>query len=546
MPEDAVDFFISRFKERLAGDSPELPVYYRPRSYRNASVRFRGCKIEDFARRRRILEQSGLNVFLFPAAEIPGCDLLSDSGTSTMTMEQWASLFLGDEAYGSNEGYFALKAQITETFGPSFAQTDPRRENLFIFHQGRAAENAFFGVLSKLLHGAKYPPVRGGARLSGELECGLGKMIETKRRALGGGDRPCYIIPSNSHFDTTEANIASSGMLPLNLPCREHVENDVTFPFRGNLDLAALENLLENEGERVPLVYITVTNNTGGGQPVSMANIREAGKIARKFGKPLLLDACRFAENAWFIGRREAACKGQSTVDIIHGMFSEVDGFHISLKKDGLVNMGGALVLKQDGFLAGSFPELEGRLTDHQILTEGHPTYGGLTGRDLGSIVQGLKTIVCKDYLDHRIGQVERFGKRLSSYGIPIITPVGGHAVYIDMDRFFSDIKTSDNDFKGIAFTALLLIAGHRFCELGLYAFGRQVEGEECPPVPRVNYVRGAVPRLAYEERDLFAAAEAVKVLYDNRGDIPGVEVTHGKDLFLRHFKSRFRFNFES
>lgn len=545
MPE-TTDFFIGEFRKNLQ-QSDDLNAYFRPRPYRNAAVRFRKCSINDFEARRDILvREAGLNSFLFRADMIPGCDLLSDSGTTTMTIEQWAMMMIGDEAYGSNEGYFELIDQMEDTFGPGWVDTSGSTggssESLFIFHQGRAAENAFFTILARELRKVPEPPM---PVLSDGLMTELRERIESKlgslpdrRRAV---DESMFIVPSNSHFDTTQGNIEDKRMIPLNLPCREHLENREDFFFRGNMDLEELENLLSIEKERVPLVYLTITNNTGGGQPVSMENIRMISEITGKYGVPFFFDACRFAENAWFIKRNEEGYSELPIKDIVHEMFSYADGFHISLKKDGLVNMGGALLIRKDGIFYEKFPGIREGLTDYQIMAEGHPTYGGLPGRDLKAICEGLKTVTRLEYLDTRIGQVEKFGAQLSRYGIPIIRPVGGHAVYIDMDRFF-DGAVKDDDFKGIAFTALLLIAGHRMCELGIYAFGSFDGEKENPPDPRVNYVRAAVPRLAYEDRDLLSAAEAVRVIAENRDRIPAVDVVYGRDLSLRHFKSRFAF----
>ena len=543
--KDAIDFFISRFRSHL--DPPHEPAaYYRPRPYRNAAVSFRKCSLADFEERRRLLvEEAGLNVFLFRADRIPGCDLLSDSGTTTMTMEQWAAMLLGDEAYGSNEGYFELKEQIARTFGPSWRQRQGlptgEREPLFIFHQGRAAENAFFSVLARELRRAGAPEAK---PLSGALLPELRSRIEHRMRSMRGpvaGDAPHYVIPSNSHFDTTEGNIADKLMVPLNLPCPEHLAGDESFPFRGNMDLAELENLLASEPGRVPVVYLTVTNNTGGGQPVSMENVRRVREITRAHGVPLFIDACRFAENAWFIRRREPGFAGRTIESIVHEMFEHADGFHISFKKDGLANIGGAACIREESAFTKRFPRFMNELTDYQIMTEGHPTYGGLAGRDLRAIAEGLRIVTRQDYLDMRIKQVERFGERLRRLGIPMINPAGGHAIYIDVDRFF-DGASRDEDLRGVSLTALLLIAGHRFCELGLYAFGAFDGSREISPEPRVNNVRAAVPRLAYEDRDLLAAAEAVKLIYDHRDRIPAVRVEYGRDLKLRHFKSRFSF----
>ncbi|MEO0107798.1 MAG: tryptophanase, partial [candidate division WOR-3 bacterium] len=429
------------------------------RPYRNAAVSFRHCRLGDYAHRVRLVNEAGLNVFRFPAREIPGCDLLTDSGTTTMTMVQWSQMFLGDESYGSNEGYFDLKQQITETFGETWVNRDRNRENVFIFHQGRAAEHGLFRAISRL-----WAPRDAG--------------------------RP--IVPSNGHFDTTQANISDNGMEPINLFCPELRAKSRSAPFKGNMDLAALRDLLEDSTmrARVPLVYMTITNNTGGGQPVSLQNMRAVRRMTERYGIPFLFDACRFAENAWFIKEREPGMGGESITSIVHSMFDCVDGFHISLKKDGLVNIGGALVVKENGLLDERFPTLRSLLEDHQILVEGHPTYGGLAGRDLKAAVEGLRTVVHEEYLRYRISQVHRFGERikeLSGNTRIVVSPIGGHAVYLDMDEFFRGTKLKDADFPGISLTALLLIAGHRLCELGLYAFGRFGKGREIPPSPRVN-----------------------------------------------------------
>jgi tryptophanase len=542
MTSGAIKFFISRFGD-LIGREPQPATYYQPRPYRNAIVRFRKCSMDDFQGRLRLLETAGLNAFLFPSQEIPGCDLLSDSGTATMTMEQWSQMLLGDEAYGSNEGYYDFLSQIETTFGPLWRQDDPQRPVIFIFHQGRAAEHALFTILRRELgaHGAE-PDRPLTTKLSAQLRARIENRMASMADATASFGRPFYIIPSNSHFDTTEANIEDNNFLPLNLPCREHEEGDESYPFRGNMHLEELEDLMTNAGDRVPLIYVTITNNTGGGQPVSMANIRAIREIADAHNVPFFIDACRFAENAWFIHQREAGYREKSIEEIVHEMFEYAGGFHISLKKDGLANIGGALVLRKGTSFMDRYPDFGDKLNDHQILTEGHPTYGGMAGRDLKAIVEGLRTTVKKEYLAHRIHQVERFGRRLRDHGIPVLTPTGGHAVYIDLDQFFEGTDTKDEDFKGLSLTALLLLAGHRLVELGLYAFGKHNNGREIPPDPRVNTVRAAVPRLAYEDQDLFSVAEAIKVLHEHKDRIPGVTVTHGRDLPLRHFKSRFRF----
>jgi tryptophanase len=494
-----------------------LPV--RPRPYRNAAVSLRGHGFGERADRAKLLAETGLNVFKFPAEFIPGCDLLTDSGTTTMTMRQWAALLLGDESYGSNEGYFELKAQVVETFGPAWGTGDPNLENVFIFHQGRAAEHALFSC--------------------------LGRMVGAAERVRGDG-RPWFIIPSNGHFDTTQANIEANGFEARNLFSPEQRAKDPAAQFRGNMDTGALHALLADPEmrARVPLVYLTITNNTGGGQPVSLANMTAVSELCRAWDVPLLLDACRFAENAWFIRDREPGQAGRPVGEVVRAMFDRCDGFHASLKKDGLVNIGGCLCVREDGLLVKRFPGLREALTMHQVLVEGHPTYGGLAGRDLKAIVEGLRTVVRQDYLDWRIGQTQRFGAAIDeACGADIVVkPVGGHAAYLDLDRFFAGTALQDDDFPGVSLTALLLVAGHRLCELGVYAFGREVEGREVGPDPRVNNVRAAVPRLCYEDDDLQACAEAIGLLYRERARIPGVEVTYGKDRPMRHFISRFRF----
>ncbi len=460
-----------------------------------------------------MVEAVGLNVFKFPARMIPGCDLLTDSGTTTMTMRQWSQLLLGDESYGSNEGYFEFKEQVVETFGPQWENRDKNFENVFLFHQGRAAEAGLFTC--------------------------LGRILKSSRA-------PYYFIPSNGHFDTTQANIEANGFEARNLFCKEALAKDQQARFKGNMDVAGLEALLDDPKmrERIPLVYLTVTNNTGGGQPVSLENIRKVSELSHSYGIPLMFDACRFAENAWFIQQFEPGYADKSISEVVRLMFEQVDGFHISLKKDGLVNIGGALVVKENGFLNKNYPELQGALTGHQVLVEGHPTYGGLAGRDLKGAVEGLKTVVSHGFLDYRISQVQRFGAWVDeACGADVVVkPVGGHAIYLDLDKFFAGTGLADGQFPGISLTALMLVAGHRCCELGIYSFGRNVDGKEIPPDPRVNNVRAAVPRLCYEDIDLRAAAEAFGVLYQQRGRIPGIEVIYGQELPMRHFISRFRF----
>lgn len=477
----------------------------RPRPYINHSVELK--KMYSSEERAAMLEKVGLNVFFFPSEMITGCDLLSDSGVTTMTSEQWAALHLGDEAYGSNRGYFLLKDQIRDTFGEAFfGDPDAGEPNAFIFHQGRSSEDAFFTQLGRLGNG--------------------------------------LTIPSNGHFDTTGANIEANMMQALNL-----FSNDLRVPesdvrFKGNMNVGKLKALLEKSHDLVPLVYLTVTNNTAGGQPVSMANIKEVREVAHKYNIPLFFDACRFAENAWFVKQFESGYADKEIHDIVHEMFAYADGFTISFKKDGLVNMGGGLFIRQDGLFMKKYPRIAGRILDYQILTEGHPTYGGLSGRDIMALVYGLRQVTGYEYLTYRIEQVRAFGEGMYNQGIPVLRPIGGHAVYVDVDRFFSDTSMRPEDFGGVALCAVLLAGyGHRVCELGNFTFGHYDKEKRREILPEMNFVRFAVPRLRYERQDLDAVIAAMKVLYEHRQDIPGVKVTYGRDLPLRHFKARFEFN---
>lgn len=476
-----------------------------PRPYINHSVELKKSFTPE--ERAGMLEAVGLNVFFFPSEMITGCDLLSDSGVTTMTGEQWAALHMGDEAYGSNRGYFMLKDQVRETFGSAFFNEPGVGEpNAFLFHQGRASEDALFSQLGKT-----------------------------------GTD---LIIPSNGHFDTTGANIEANTMHALNLFSDELAAPLSNAAFKGNMNVPALEALLEASHDRVPLVYLTITNNTAGGQPVSMANIREVRRITDEYSIPLFFDGCRFAENAWFIKQFEPGYADKQIKDIVREMFSHADGFTISFKKDGLVNMGGGLFIRNGGLFTKKYPHLPGMILDYQILTEGHPTYGGLCGRDIMALVSGLRIVTGCEYLTHRIEQVRRFGAEMSGRGIPVLNPVGGHAVYVDINRFFEGTAMKPDDFGGISLCAVLLAAyGHRACELGYFTFGRYDRDKEREIHPQLNFVRFAVPRLRYERQDLDSVVASMEALYENRDGIPGVRVMYGRELPLRHFKARFEFN---
>lgn len=458
---------------------------HEPRAYVNTSVRFH----HEFTDKQRLqaAEKAGWNVFQFPSEMVKGGDLLSDSGTTTLTAEQIAAMALGDEAYGSNYGYFQLLQSFAETFGINGEDFE-----LYLFHQGRAAEHALFTQLGLTDKGG--------------------------------------IIPNNGHFDTTRANIEANEMQAVDCFSSHLLENSES-PFKGNMDLEKLETFLKENEKQIPLVYLTMTNNSGGGQPVSFENIRAVRNLCDKHGKSLFFDACRFAENSYFIHTREEGQNRYSIPELVKNIFKLCDGFTISLKKDGLANMGGALLIRKKSCLVKQHPEMLNRLRDHQILTEGHPTYGGLSGRDIMTICEGLKTVITKPYLKNRIGQVAAFGKYLKRKNIPVLEPFGGHAVYIDMDRFFEGTPIKREDLGGIVLTALLLLKGVRLCELGIFAFG---------PEHPYNFVRAAIPRNKYELQDLYYVGDCIKGLYDRRHALPKAVPVWGGDLTLRHFKARF------
>jgi len=475
-----------------------------PRPYFNHAIELK--KVFSAEERAEVLDRVGLNIFFFPSEMITGCDLLSDSGTNAMANEQWAALHVGDEAYGSGRGYFILMERIRERFGKEFfTDSGTTKPNAFIFHQGRPSEDALFTVIGKL-----------------------------------GSD---LLIPGNGHFDTTAANMEANKIHPVNLFSPDLQDPDSKSHFKGNMDVERLEELLKTSKDKIPIVYMTITNNTGGGQPVSMENIRAVSEIVHGADLPLFFDACRFAENAWFIKEYEKGYGNKSIEEIILEMFTHVDGFTISFKKDGLVNMGGGLFLRENGLFVKKYPDAPQAIMDFQITTEGHSTYGGLSGRDIMAAAVGLGIVTNHKYLSYRINQIREFGEQMDKDGIPIITPTGGHAVYMDINKFFEGTNMKPDEFGGIAFTALLLAGyGHRACELGYFAFGSYDKKAGKEIHPEVNFVRFAIPRLRYEKQDLDYVAECTKVLYENREKIPGVKVTHGQELTMRHFKAKFAF----
>ena len=423
--------------------------------------------------REGYLEAAGYNLFLIEARHIL-IDLLTDSGTSAMSTEQWAAVMRGDESYAGSESFFRLRRVAEALTG--FRHIIPT-------HQGRAAERILFTVLTK----------------------------------------PGHVVPSNTHFDTTRANIEFTGARAVDLPIPEAADTQARLDFKGNMDAAALEALIEREGaEKIPLVMLTITNNSGGGQPVSMANIEAVKRVASRHGIPLYLDACRFAENAWFIHEREAGYVDWTPKQIAQKMFSLADGCTFSAKKDAFANIGGFLCTNDD--------RLAQQETNLLILTEGFPTYGGLAGRDLDAIAVGLEEILHPDYLRYRIASTGYLGRHIADRGVPIVEPPGGHAIYIDAARMLPHIPP--HQFPGQALAVeLYRHAGIRSVEIGSVMFGAAARHE---------LLRLAIPRRVYTQSHIDYVVEAVLEVNARKGDIRGLEIAE-EPPFLRHFSARFR-----
>jgi tryptophanase len=423
--------------------------------------------------RESYLEAAGYNLFLIEARHIL-IDLLTDSGTSAMSTEQWAAVMRGDESYAGSESFFRLRRVVEALTG--FRHIIPT-------HQGRAAERILFTVLTK----------------------------------------PGHVVPSNTHFDTTRANIEFTGARAVDLPIPEAADTQARLDFKGNLDTSALEALIAREGaEKIPLVMLTITNNSGGGQPVSMANIEAVKRLASRHGIPLYLDACRFAENAWFIREREAGYGDWTPKQIAQKMFSLADGCTFSAKKDAFANIGGFLCTNDD--------RLAQQETNLLILTEGFPTYGGLAGRDLDAIAVGLEEILQPDYLRYRIASTGYLGRHIADRGVPIVEPPGGHAIYIDAARMLPHIPP--HQFPGQALAVeLYRQAGIRSVEIGSVMFGAAAQHE---------LLRLAIPRRVYTQSHIDYVVEAALEVNARKRDIRGLEIAE-EPPFLRHFSARFR-----
>ncbi len=435
----------------------------------------------DRAAREEGLRRAGYNVFGI-ASENIYIDLLTDSGTSAMSDAQWSGLMRGDESYAGGRNYFHFEETIRSIFGLPY---------VIPTHQGRVAENLLFSTVLKA------------------------------------GD----IVPNNTHFDTTRANVEANGGVALDFVIPEGREPRVRHPFKGNMDLSRLEKCLAENRGKVPLVMLTLTNNSGGGQPVSLANVRGTAEVCRKFGVPLIIDACRFAENSWFIKQREEGQKDRSVTEIVREVFSLSDGCTMSAKKDGLANIGGFLALRDETWVEG--------LKNKLILIEGFPTYGGLAGRDLEAIAIGLREVLHEDYLAFRIGQVTAFGEALAAAGVPVVEPIGGHAVYIDARAFAPHIPAEHYPAEALTI-ALYLEGGIRGVEIGGVMFGKpdpSNPGREI--LPALELVRLAVPRRVYTNSHLEYVTEVTAGLKRDPGRLRGVKIVHQAPL-LRHFTARF------
>ncbi len=430
------------------------------------------------AERRELIRAADYNLFGLHSDDVL-IDLLTDSGTSAMSAAQWAGIMQGDESYAGSPSFQRFEAAVRELM--------PYR-HVIPTHQGRAAEHILF-----------------------ELMAGPGR-----------------IVPNNTHFDTTRANIEMSGATALDLVIEEGTQPANPHPFKGNMDLARLDRLLSDEGDKVPLVMLTITNNSGGGQPVSLENIRGVRALCQRHGKPLFLDACRFAENAWFIKQREDGYRDRPVPEIVREIFSLADGMTMSAKKDAFVNIGGWLALNDD--------ELAANARNLLILTEGFPTYGGLAGRDLEAIAQGLKEIVDEDYLAYRHASVSYLGRALSKIGVPIIQPVGGHAVYIDAAGLLPHIPALQYPGQALA-VRLYEIGGIRSCEIGSVMFGLQPDGSEKPA--RMELVRLAIPRRVYTQSHIDYVIECFEQLHAERASLRGYRIAWQPPA-LRHFTARF------
>ena len=428
--------------------------------------------METRQKREKILKEAHYNLFLVKAEHVT-FDFLTDSGTTAMSANQWAAMMVADESYAGSRSFHKFKSVVNKLTG---------YEHVIPTHQGRAAERLLFSILLK----------------------------------------PGMKVPSNNHFDTTRANIEELGAQAVDLVCAEGKIPELELPFKGNIDLVRLESFCKEFQGKIPVGMLTITNNTGGGQPVSLENIRGAAKIYKKYGIPFILDACRFAENAYFIKSREKEFAQNSIREIAREVFDLADGCMMSAKKDGLVNIGGFIALKASPWVLA--------LRNQLILTEGFPTYGGLAARDLEALAVGLEEVLDEDYLRYRIATSTYMAKRLNEMGVPTVKPAGGHAVYLDAAKFLPHIPKSQ--FPGQSLVCeLYLQDGIRSCEIGSVMF------KEAAPM---ELVRLAFPRRVYTQSHFDYILEGFEELHAKRNELHGYEIIEAPE-FLRHFTAKFK-----
>jgi tyrosine phenol-lyase len=430
--------------------------------------------------REQLIEKAGYNIFLLPAESI-FIDLLTDSGTSAMSDNQWAGMMLGDESYAGSKNYYHFEETIRNIFG---------FEHIIPTHQGRVAENLLFSTVLK----------------------------------------EGYVVPNNIHFDTTRANIEYHKAVALDCVIDEGFDPDSDHPFKGNIDIKKIKDVIQQYGvERIPLIMITITNNSGGGQPVSMANVKEVSTLAKSYNIPVIFDACRFAENCFFIKEREKGYANKSVLEIARELFSLGDGCTMSAKKDGLVNIGGFLALNNES--------LAQKITNMLILIEGFSTYGGLAGRDLEAIARGLKEVLNEDYLQFRINQTRYLGESMIENGIPIVRPIGGHAIYIDAKRMLPHIPQSELPGQALV-VELYKEAGIRAVEIGSLMFAQRDLETGKIKYPTLELVRLAIPRRVYTNMHMQYVSESINQINKNKDKIRGLKILY-EAQFLRHFTAK-------
>ncbi len=428
--------------------------------------------------RQRLLQNASYNLFHLRAEDII-IDLLTDSGCSAMSSKQWSALMNADESYAGASSYYRFESSVQEIFGLPL---------VIPVHQGRAAERLLFSEL------------------------------------LTKGD----IVPSNTHFDTTRANINLLGAEALDLPCLESADSQSAMPFKGNIDLEKLKTLLETKSASVPFILMTITNNAAGGQPVSMENLAQVSRLARRYGKLLFIDAARFAENAYLIKKREKGFEDRSIRSIVKQTFAFCDACLMSAKKDGLANMGGFLALRNE--------ELAAKIKANLVITEGFPTYGGLSGRDLETIACGLSEVLEENYLSYRLASAAYLANGLRANDIPVMAPVGLHAIYIDARAFLPHIPPEQLPGQALV-CELYLKGGIRSCEIGTLMFGKSRK-DGLQLAARQDLVRLALPRRVYSQSHYDYVIEAASISFDNRSKVPGMRIVWEAE-FLRHFSAK-------